>query len=495
MSVALVVTRRRLYTGAAALAIASVGIGFVVARLLSEDPPAAVEHAGEKILYWYDPMVPNQRFDRPGKSPYMDMELVPKYADEAAPAGPGVSIPSDRLQRLGVRYATVQRGTLDDGVRVSGTVDFNQRDIAIVQSRTAGFVQRVYARAPGDIIGAGAPLADILVPEWGGAQREYLAVRRTGNPGLTQAARQRLLLLGMSPSLVASVDRTGRVRDVVSIASPAGGVIKTLGVRAGMTVAAGQTLAEVNGLGTVWVNAAVPEALASNVRIGAPARALFAAYPGEPFAGRITAMLPEAQAASRTLTVRVELANSGLRLRPGMFATVELAGGTGDALLVPSEAVIRTGKRNLVMLARSGGRFLPAQVEIGRESGGQTEILAGLTEGERIVASGQFLIDSEASLASIETRPISGPNVPSSQAAQRPIVHESAGRIELIERGGITISHEPVLAIRWPAMTMRFRVLDSALLRGLKRGQRVRFAFDQPPQGPTLRRIAVQATQ
>lgn len=495
MSVALVVTRPRLYTGAAALAIVSVGIGFGVARLSSEDPPAAVEHAGREILYWYDPMVPNQRFDRPGKSPYMDMELVPKYADEAAPTGPGVSVPSDRLQRLGVRYATVQRGTLNDGVTVSGTVDFNQRDIAIVQSRTAGFVQRVYARAPGDIIGAGAPLADILVPEWGGAQSEYLAVRRTGNSGLTQAARQRLLLLGMVPSLVAAVERTGRVRNVVSIASPAGGVIKTLGVRAGMTVAAGQTLAEVNGLETVWVNAAVPEVLASKVRIGAPARAVFVAYPGEPFAGRITAMLPEAQAASRTLTVRVELANRRLRLRPGMFATVELAGRTRDALLVPSEAVIRTGKRNLVMLARSGGRFLPAQVEIGRESGGQTEILAGLTEGERIVASGQFLIDSEASLASIESRAVSGPNVPSSQAAQRPIVYESEGRIELIEQGGITISHEPVSALRWPAMTMRFRVLDSALLRGLKRGQRIRFAFDQPPQGPTLRRIAVQATQ
>lgn len=494
MTTTLLLTRQRLFAGAVAVASVSAAVGFAVAELSSEPSSVPAAEADRKILYWYDPMVPGQHFDKPGKSPYMDMELVPRYADEADPANSGLRIPTDRLQQLGVRYATVRRGTLSDSIRVSGTVDFNQRDLAIVQARAGGFVQRVYARAPGDIIGSGAPLADILVPDWGGAQSEYIAVRRTGNGGLIHAARQRLLLLGMSPSLVASVERSGRVRDVITIASPTGGAIQTLGVRAGMTVTAGQTLAEINGLDGVWLNAALPEALAGQARIGAPVRAFFTAFPGEPFAGRVTAILPQAEAASRTLTLRVELRNRGLRLRPGMFASVELGGGSREVMLVPTEAVIRTGRRNLVMLAGSGGRFLPAEVEVGRESGGQTEVIAGLTEGERIVASGQFLIDSEASLAGMETRPVSGTTI-SRQGAQQAALHEAVGRIELIEQGGITISHQPVPAIGWPAMTMRFRVVDPALSRGLQRGQQVRFAFEQAPQGPTVRRIAAEAAR
>ncbi|HKT13816.1 MAG TPA: efflux RND transporter periplasmic adaptor subunit, partial [Allosphingosinicella sp.] len=267
MSASLIVPRRHLLAGAAALAILAGVLGYGVARLLQDRNATAAAETGRKILYWYDPMVPSQHFDRPGKSPFMDMQLVPKYADGAEAAEAGIRISPDRIQRLGMRYATVRRGPLNDTMKVSGTVEFNQRQVAIVQSRAAGFVQRVYARAPGDIIAAGAPLADILVPEWGGAQNEYLAVRRTGNSALARAARQRLLLLGMSPSQVAAVERSGRVHDVVSIAAPAGGAIKALGVRSGMTVGAGQTLAEINGLGTVWLNAAVPEAMAARARV------------------------------------------------------------------------------------------------------------------------------------------------------------------------------------------------------------------------------------
>ena len=490
MSASLIVPRRHLLAGAAALAILAGVLGYGVARLLQDRNATAAAETGRKILYWYDPMVPSQHFDRPGKSPFMDMQLVPKYADGAEAAEAGIRISPDRIQRLGMRYATVRREPLNDAMKVSGTVEFNQRQLAIVQSRAAGFVQRVYARAPGDIIAAGAPLADILVPEWGGAQNEYLAVRRTGNSALARAARQRLLLLGMSPSQVAAVERSGRVHDVVSIAAPAGGAIKALGVRSGMTVGAGQTLAEINGLGTVWLNAAVPEAMAARARVGGPVRAMFAAFPGEPFAGRITAILPETEATSRTLTVRVELPNPGLRLRPGMFATVVLSGGDREALVVPSEAVIRTGRRSLVMLAREGGRFLPAQVETGRESGGLTEIVAGLREGERVVASGQFLIDSEASLSGVAVRPLSGSSTGSVTA-----LHRSVGRVETIERDGITISHAPVPAIGWPAMTMRFRVPDASVIRGISPGMRVRFAFDHSSEGPVLRSVQPEAAR
>lgn len=476
------ISRTRAALAAIALAGIAGGVGYGLARLQAAPPSADTARSDRQVLYWYDPMVPAQHFDKPGKSPFMDMQLVPRYADGAAEAG--VRIDPAQVQSLGARTAIATRGTLPSGVVVTGVVDFNQRDLTIVQARAGGFVQRVYRRAPGDVVAAGAPLADILVSEWAGAQAEYLAVRQAGDAALARAARQRLVLLGMSESQIARVEQAGRPQTVTTISTPSGGVIRTLGVRAGMTVAPGQTLAEINGLGLVWLDAAVPEALAGQVRRGAPVTVTLAAFPGETFNGRVSAILPEAQGDTRTLTARVELANPGGRLRPGLFASVRIGGAPRAALLVPSEAVIRTGRRTLVMLALANGRYLPAEVRIGQEAGGRSEVLAGLAEGEKIVASGQFLIDSEASLAGVQARPIAG-----GQATVAPAPHEAAGRIEKLAPGGVTLSHEPIPSLGWPAMTMMFRVEDPGLVRGLKVGDRVTFAFDQPAAGPTVRRM------
>lgn len=399
------ISRSWIVAGAVALVLVAGAGGYGLAQLRkpADATPPAAKAAERKILYWYDPMIPMERYPGPGKSS-MNMDLIPKYAEEAGAAG--VRIDPARLQNLGGRVVAVTRGTLPSGLTLTGVVDFNQRDLAIIQARASGFVQRVYDRAPGDLVRAGAPIADILVPDWGGAQAEYLAVRRTGDGRLIAAARQRLILLGMPNGLVRQIELTGLPRTVVTISTPRGGVIRTLSVRAGMTIAAGQTLAEVSGLGTVWVNAAIPEAMAGQVRTGSSTRVTFAAYPGETFVGRVSAVLPEAQGETRTLTARIELFNPGGRLKPGMFATVQLGEAASPALLVPSEAVIRTGKRTLVMLALDGGRYQPAEVRTGREAGGKTEILAGLTDGEKVVASGQFLIDSEASLSGLQARPI-----------------------------------------------------------------------------------------
>jgi Cu(I)/Ag(I) efflux system membrane fusion protein len=397
----------RLALAGAAVAVVAGAAGYGVALLHGPNPapaPATAPVAARKVLYWYDPMVPAQHFDKPGKSP-MGMQMVPRYADESAAAA-GVRIDPAAVQNLGVRLATVERGDFSQSLDATGTLDFNQRDVAIVQARAAGFVQRVYALAPGDVVRAGAPIADILVPAWGGAQTEYLAVRSIGDPALEAAARQRLRLLGMPDALISQVARSGRTHGVVTITTPVGGAIQTLDVRQGMTVNAGQTLAQVSGLSTVWLNAAVAEAQAGQVRVGDGARAELAAYPGETFSGRVTAILPTAQADSRTLTVRVELANRNGRLKPGMYATVHLSGAPHSALFVPSEAVIRTGQRALVMLAGEGGRFQPVEVQVGREDAERSEILAGLSEGQKVVASGQFLIDSEASLAGLQARPL-----------------------------------------------------------------------------------------
>lgn len=475
---------------AAAVVFAS---GFLVARNTSapSQPPAG--QSGRKILYWYDPMIPMERHSGPGKSS-MNMTLIPKYADAPQTADAGVRVDPAQIQNLGVRLAKVERGGLASSVSASGVIAFNARDVAVVQARAPGFVQRVYNRAPGDIVAAGAPLADLLVPEWVGAQGEFLAVRRTGDRALANAARQRLLLLGMPSELVASVERTGRIRSIVTITTPTGGVIKSLGVRNGMSVTAGETLAEVNGLSRVWLEAAVPEALAGQLNMGQAATAILAAYPGETFQGRITAILPQAQTESRTLTARVELPNPRGRLRPGMFAKVQFEGPIQSALLVPSEAVIRTGRRTLVMLARPGGRYAPAEVKVGRETNGRTEVLAGLSVGEMVVASGQFLLDSEASLSGVEARPVAAasPAIASPAAA---LLHEGVGRVEEIKPDSVTLSHGPITSVPWPAMTMTFKLSSPTLARGVKVGDRVAFAFDHPDTSPTVRRLAPAAAR
>jgi Cu(I)/Ag(I) efflux system membrane fusion protein len=394
--------------GMLAIALLAGGGGYWLGHRGGPASEAGSAQSGRKILYWYDPMVPAEHYDNPNSLSSMGMKTIPKYAEETSmgDAMPGVSVDPAARQNLGMRVVAAEMGTLPSGLAVTGTIDFNQRDVAIIQARSGGFVSRVYARAPGDVIGAGAPIADVQLPDWGGAQTEFLAVKRLGRPDLTAAARQRLRLLGMSDALIGEVERTGRTNGTVTIRSPIAGVIQSLDARQGVTLSAGQTLAQVTGIGTVWLNAAVPEAQASMVRMGQSASATLAAFPGESFAGRVTAILPTAQSDSRTLTVRIELANRGGRLRPGMFGQVALGGDDRQALLVPSEAVIRTGARTLVMLALADGRYRPAEVRIGREGGGKTEVLAGLGAGEKIVASGQFLLDSEASLTGVAARPI-----------------------------------------------------------------------------------------
>jgi Cu(I)/Ag(I) efflux system membrane fusion protein len=246
----------------------------------------------------------------------------------------------------------------------------------------------------------------------------------------------------------------------------------------------------------VWLNAAVPEAMAGRLRPGQAASATLAAYPGERFYGRIAAILPSVEVESRTLTVRIELPNRGGMLRPGMFATVDFGGTGHTTLLVPSETVIRTGRRTLVMLALPGGRYQPAEVRTGAESGGQTEILAGLAAGEKVVASGQFLIESEASLSGIEARPIASARAEKAPSATAKLsVYETVGTIDKISGLSVTITHQPVPAIHWPAMTMTFRLATPALEQGFKAGDRVRFRFDQPPEGPTVRAMTHENKQ
>ncbi len=382
------------------------GYGVAYQRMNGEPGAAPEQGATSKALYWYDPMYPQQKFDKPGKSPFMDMQLVPRYASDGV-GNATVSIDPGLTQNLGLRMATVTRGAFASSLDVTGVLAFNERDVAVIQTRTSGFVERVYARAPGDVLAAGAPLADILVPDWAAAQTEFLALKRSGDRDLIAAARQRLQLTGMPSNLIVQVERSGKVQPNLTVTSPVGGVLQELNVRTGMTVANGETLARINGLGSVWLAVAVPESQTGSITEGQSIEARLPAFPSTVFNGKVSAILPDTNPDSRTLRVRVELANADGRLRPGMTAQVRLNRSTGqDKLWVPTEAVIRTGKRALVMLAEEAGHYRPVEVRLGQESDGKTVILKGLEEGQEVVTSGQFLLDSEASLRGIVAEPL-----------------------------------------------------------------------------------------
>ncbi len=475
-------TNKTLVAGAVMLVV-GLGGGWALSQWLSggshagaSQPVAGAASAAErKVLYWYDPMVPTQRFDKPGKSPFMEMQLVPRYADEAgSDTGSAVTVSPQAVQSLGLRVATAELRVLQPAVDVVGTVGLNERDVSIVQARANGFVERIFARAPGDVIASGAPLAEVLHPDWLAAQREYLAVRATGDPTLTQAARARLTLLGMPASVVERVESTGQAQVVTTIVAPSGGLIAELMVRQGMTVSAGMTLARINGLGTVWVEAAVPEAMAAAVATGQRAELRLAAFAGEVLRGKVAAVLPEASRDTRTLRVRVEVPNPGGRLRAGMFGQVRLlgAGQGAEVVTVPGEAVIRTGRRALVYVVDAPGRYRPVEVELGAEVDGRLAVLKGLAAGQQVVASSQFLIDSEASLQGLN---IAGAASAAATAAE----HSTRGRVTEIDGATITLDHEPVPALKWPAMTMPFQLAMPDAARGLKPGDAVRFRFRQ----------------
>ncbi|TWC37013.1 Cu(I)/Ag(I) efflux system membrane fusion protein [Pseudomonas sp. SJZ079] len=446
---------------------------------------AAVTPDKGEVLYWYDPMYPQQKFDQPGKSPFMDMQLVPRYADEGGDSA-AVTIDSSITQNLGMRLAPVTRGTLSNSLEAVGNLTFNSRDIAVVQARSGGFVERVYARAPEDLLAAGAPLADLLVPEWVSVQEDYLALRDAGAPELLAAARQRLRLAGMPAELIARLERSAKVQSLWTVTSPITGVLQELSVREGMTLAAGQTLATINGLRSVWLDVAVPEAEALGLQPGQMVEARLPAFPGEVLQGSIDAILPEANLDSRTLRVRVELANPEGRLRPGLTAQVRLTRATEqNALFVPSEAVIRSGRRALVMLADGKGRYRPLEVRLGAEAGGKTQILQGLEEGQQVVASGQFLLDSEASLRGILAQGIEATSTP----AVQPALHEAEGQVMDIDNSSVTLAHGPFKTLGMPGMTMRFPLADPALATGIQVGEQVRIGVRETDSGLLVERL------
>jgi len=439
---------------------------------------------GKKVLYWHDPMVPGHRFDKPGKSPFMDMQLVPVYADEAGDDGK-IKISPRVEQNLGIRTAQVTTGTLDLTLNTVGSVAWNDRDVVLVQARSDGFVERLFVRAVLDPVRKGQPLAELYVPEWVAAQEEYLSVKRmqgSGIEALVSGARQRMRLAGMNDEQIRAVETSGKVQARSTLTAPLGGILSELNVREGTTVMAGAPLLRINGTSTIWVYADVPENGVAQVRAGTAVEARTPSLPDTVLKGKVSAILPEVNAATRTLKARIELANPGGLLVPGMFANVTfLPTGRSTVLLVPTEAVIQTGTRSVVMVDQDDGKFATVEVEAGMEANGQTEIRKGLQAGQKVVVSGQFLLDSEASLKGTTTRMAGVGGTDKDLGAGA--IHRGTGKVESIDTDEVMLSHDPIPSLQWGPMTMGFKPPASGWPRNIKIGDSVRFAFRQSSDG------------
>ena len=470
--------------------------GYWIANYRAHDASAAAGSGERKVLYWHDPMVPGTRFDKPGKSPFMDMQLVPVYANEAG-TDSGVRIAANVTQSLGVRIGKVEKTTLQRKLTVVGSLAFNDQLVEVVPARVEGYVTRLFVRAPLEKVRRGQPLAEIQAPVWLEAQQEYLSLleaQSESGRSLRAAARERLHVLGVPEATIRRIETKRKTAATTTIVSPIDGVVSELGVREGAGFMPGAPLFRINGLQTVWVNARVPEAQLSLVSLGSEVTATATAWPGVAFKGKVIALLPQVDADTRTSTARIVLDNKDGKLSPGMFVSLDLVAPESDAqLMVPSEAVITTGTRSVVITANDDGAFGVAEVSVGAEQDGKTAILSGLNEGQSIVLSGQFLIDSEASLKSAVSRldtPPAATAAETTKAQAAPGSHTAEGTITAIGTDSITLDHGAVASLDWPAMTMGFALPTAAMAQDYKVGDRVTFTFTQVEGGFRIESIS-----
>jgi len=325
---------------------------------------------------------------------------VPVYADEASTTSVNVS-PAVQ-QNLGLRTATVKRADVSSSFDAVGTVQFDERLSSVVQTRVAGYVEQLAVRAPMEQVRKGQALAIVFAPDWLAPQNELLALERAGvSEDLVAAARQRMRAMSIPESLIRKSEEAGTAQARFTLSAPDGGVVAELGVREGAAVTPGMTLFRIAGLEKVWAVAEVPEAQVAHLSKGQKVKAVLEADATQTFEGELAEILPQVSSTTRTLQARFGVDNKAGKLTPGMLLRLQVVGPSSSRLVVPAEAVIRTGTRAVVIVQKKSGSFEPRNVQLGADLGDTVEVAQGLNEGEQVVASGQFLIDSEASLKSV----------------------------------------------------------------------------------------------
>jgi Cu(I)/Ag(I) efflux system membrane fusion protein len=383
--------------------------------------PAKASTGERKPLYYRNPMNPSVTSPSPRKDE-MGMDYVPVYAEgDDAAAGDdeagAIRLSAAMVNNLGVRTAATRMGKLDSRIDTVGILAYDERGRIEVRVRAEGYVERLSVRAEGEAVRRGQALFAAFSPKLAAAQREFLNALALDDAALIEASAGRLRALGLDAAAIERLRTTGKVAERVTYYAPEDGVVTSLGIREGALAEPGMSAMTVVPTSRLWVVAEVPEADAARVHAGASATLAFPALPGETMQAQVLEVLPQLNEATRTLQARLELANPGRQLAAGMLADVSLeADAGGEALMVPTEALIRTGRAERVIVALGNGRFVARDVLSGRESGDEIQVLAGLEPGEEVVVSGQFMIDSESQVRS-SLRRYDGPSATTDMAS------------------------------------------------------------------------------
>ncbi len=470
----------------AAVAVATAaGYWLGQAKVSHGDTPPAASAPGEsgapggrKLLYYRNPMGLPDTSPVPKKDP-MGMDYIPVYEGEDEAPDSGVKVSAEKVQKSGVKSAVVERRVIDRAVRASGRVEIDERRVFAVAPKFEGWIERLHVNVTGQPVARGQALFEVYSPELVSAQREYAIAAKAvtqasddARPAMRQLAEASLARLANwnidAESVKSGVSRT------LTFRSPAAGVVTEKKAVQGMRFMPGETLYQIADLSSVWVIADVPEQDIALVGKGGKATLRVDAWPDKPFAGRVAYVYPTLNEATRTVPVRIELANPGGLFKPAMYAQVEFeAGGARSVLAVPASAVIDSGARKVVVVDLGEGRFEPREVKTGARGDAFIEIVDGVREGERVVAAGNFLIDSESNLKAA----LSGMEKP------KAVGHRAAGVFDAAEGGSVTITHEPVASLKWPKMTMEFTPANAALFADIKPGTAIDFEFVERKPG------------
>lgn len=446
----------------------------VVAAVTNTGAPASGER---QILYYRNPMGLPDTSPVPKKDS-MGMDYIPVYADEANDDAGTVRVSPARMQTLGVRTATVARGTLDAVLRASGRVEIDERAQVVVAPRFEGWIERLHVSAVGDVVRRGQPLLTAWSPALQSAGEEVRIAERlvTASAADPEARAAAARLAEAARARLASLQVAGQAAPRQTLHAPADGIVLERMATQGARFMAGEALFRIADLSRVWVIADVFERDLGRVQVGDRVAVSVDALPGQRLEGRIGYVYPTLDAGTRSTPVRIELDNRAGQLRPGMFATVDFAPGAArERLLLPASALIEDGERQVVLRALGEGRFQPQPVRIGERGREQVEVLDGVAEGDRVVVSANFLIDSESQLRAA----LAGMgDVPPQDYPS----HDTRGVFEEAFDGGVSLSHDAIPALGWPEMTMDFSLAEPALVEGLAPGTPIRFSFED--RGP-----------
>ena len=482
----------------------------------------AGETKARKLLFYRNPMGLPDTSPTPKKDP-MGMDYVPVYEGEqddqsSGPAAANqIKISTDKVQKLGVRTEVAKLRSLVRVVRAAGRIEPDERRVYAITPKFEGYVERLHVNATGQPVGKGQPLFEVYSPELVSAQREYAiaaqgvdSLQEAGGEaqrGMRQLADSSLMRLknwDISEEQIKALAKSGETKRTLTFRSPVAGIVTEKKALQGMRFMPGEALYQVADLTAVWVVADVFEQDIGLIKSGSKATVRINAYPDKAFTGAITYVYPTMNAETRTVPVRIEVANASQLLKPGMFAQVELpVAAKGPVVTIPTSAVIDSGTRRIVLIQAGEGRFEPREVKLGARSDTYVEVIEGVMDGEPVVVAANFLIDAESNLKAAvggfghashgSGAAAPAPAAPSAAAGSesregaKPASgdHRGEGKLDAIDlkAGTVTITHGPVATLKWPGMTMDFTLANSGLIGNLKAGASIEFTFVERKPG------------